>query len=137
MLRQLDSDLAWALAVSNETSLVPDFWLNEACNVLWLQVRNKAFAPAEAREGLEPLRAQVEATPTAALGLHNVALEIGLAINHSTLDTLCVVFAIAAGPDKVVVVGGPFRGTMQAHPDPPMSGVLLPLGATAVVSGIA
>ena len=28
--------------------LVPDFWLNEACNVLWLQVRRKLFTPEEA-----------------------------------------------------------------------------------------
>jgi hypothetical protein len=44
--------------------------------------------PAEARKGLALLRAHVEPTPTASLGLHDVALELGLAINHSTYDTL-------------------------------------------------
>jgi predicted nucleic acid-binding protein len=41
VLDEPDSDLAKALAVGDETLLVPDFWLNEACNVLWLQVRRK------------------------------------------------------------------------------------------------
>jgi predicted nucleic acid-binding protein len=29
---------------------------------------------------------------------HDVALDIGLAINHSTYDTLYVAFAVAIGP---------------------------------------
>lgn len=46
------------------------------------------------------LRDQVPATPTGDLLLHDEALEIGLAVNHSTYDTLYVAFALAvcAGP---------------------------------------
>jgi len=136
VLQEPDSHLARALAVSDETLLVPDFWLNEACNVLWLQVRKNVFTPAEAREGLGLLRAQVETTPTAELGLHDVALEIGLAINHSTYDTLYVAFAIAMGADKVVVADGPFVRNMLTHPDTAMTRTLLPLSEWAAASGI-
>ncbi|HME25927.1 MAG TPA: type II toxin-antitoxin system VapC family toxin [Acetobacteraceae bacterium] len=127
VLDEPDSDLAKALAVGEETLLVPDFWLNEACNVLWLQVRRKLLTPEEAREGLVLLRAQLEPTPTAGLALHDVALEIGLAINHSTYDTLYVAFAVAIGADKVVVADGPFVSAMRTHPDPAVAGMLLPL----------
>lgn len=37
ILQEADSHLAKALALSEEVLLMPDFWLNEACNVLWLQ----------------------------------------------------------------------------------------------------
>ena len=47
-----------------ETLLMPDFWLNEACNVLWLQ---RVFSPDEAREGQALLRVMVEPTPTGGL----------------------------------------------------------------------
>jgi predicted nucleic acid-binding protein len=137
VLQEPDSHLALALAVSDETLLVPDFWLNEACNVLWLQVRKNLFTPAEAHEGLALLRAQVEPTPTASLGLHDVALEIGLAINHSTDDTLYVAFAVAMGADKVVVADGPFVRAMQTHPDGAMTRLLWPLSEWAAASGIA
>ncbi len=137
VLQEPDSHLARALAVSNETLLVPDFWLNEACNVLWLQVRKNLFTPAEAREGFALLRAQVEPTPTASLRLHDVALELGLAINHSTYDTLHVAFAIAMAADHVGVADGPFVRAMQTHPDPALTGMLLPLGEWAASSGIA
>lgn len=85
------------MAGSDADLLVPDFWLNEACNVFWLQVRRKLFTPDEAREALALLRAQVEPTPPVELGLHDIALEIGLAINHSTYDTLYVAFALVVG----------------------------------------
>lgn len=120
---------------SDATLLVPDFWLNEACNVLWLQVRRKLFTPDEAREALALLRAQVEPTPTAELGLHDIALEIGLAVNHSTYDTLYVAFALAMGAEKVVVADGPFVTARQRHPDPSMAGILLPLAAWASGQG--
>lgn len=97
VLDEPDSDLAKALVVGEETLLVPDFWLNEASNVLWLQVRRKLLTPDEAREGLVLLRSQLEPTPTAELALHDVALEIGFAVNHSTYDTLYVAFAVAIG----------------------------------------
>jgi hypothetical protein len=41
--------------------LLPDFWLVEASNVLWLQVRRKIFTPDEALEGLSVLEAVVVA----------------------------------------------------------------------------
>ena len=85
------------------------------------------LTPDEAREGLVLLRAQLEPTPTAGLALHDVALEIGLAINHSTYDTLYVAFAVAIGADKVVVADGPFVRAMRTHPDPVVAGILLPL----------
>ena len=56
VLEEPDSHLARALVLSDEVLLVPDFWLNEACNVLWLQVQKKVFTPDEAREGLGLLR---------------------------------------------------------------------------------
>jgi predicted nucleic acid-binding protein len=136
VLEESDSHLARALAVSDEALLVPDFWLNEACNVLWLQVRRKVFTPDEAREGLGLLRAQVEPTSTADLGLHDVALEIGLATNHSTYDTLYVAFALAMGADKVVVADESFIRDMQTHPDPAVTRMLLPLSEWAVAGGL-
>ena len=128
VLQEPDSHLAEALARSGEHLLVPDFWLNEATNVLWLQVRRKVLTPDEAREGLALLRAQVEPTPTAELSLHDVALEIGLAIEHSTYDTLYVAFALAMGAARVVAADGPFVKAMARHPDPTLAGMLLPLG---------
>jgi predicted nucleic acid-binding protein len=41
VVQEADSNLAERLARSEADLLVPDFWLNEACNVLWLQVRRK------------------------------------------------------------------------------------------------
>ena len=131
VLQEADSPLAERLARSDVDLLVPDFWLHEACNVLWLQVRRKLFTPNEAREALALLRAQVEPTPTAELSLHDVALEIGLTVNHSTYDTLYVAFALAMGAERVVVADGPFVTAMQTHPDPTLAGILLPLAAWA------
>ncbi len=128
MLQELDSPLADALACSGEDLLVPDFWLNEATNVLWLQVRRKLLTPDEAREGLALLQAQLAPTPTADMGLHDVALDIGLAVGHSTYDTLYVAFALAVGAAGLVVADGPFVTAMARHPDPVLAGILLPLG---------
>ena len=127
VLDEPDSHLARALAVSNEDLLVPDFWLNEACNVLWLQVRKKVLTTSEAREGMALLRSQVEPTPTADLGLNDVALDIGIAANQSTYDTLYVAFAIAMGADNVVAADTPFVRAMRAHRDPIIARMLLPL----------
>jgi predicted nucleic acid-binding protein len=110
---------------------MPDFWLNEACNVLWLQVRKRVFTPDEAREGLALLRSLVEPTPTGGLDLHDVALDIGLATNHSTYDTLYLAFAIATGARAVVVADGSFVTNMQRHPDPAVAAMLLPLATWA------
>jgi len=131
VLPERDSHMAQALAVSDETLLVPDFWLGEATNVLWLQVRRGIFTPDEAREGLALLRAQVEPTPTAGMDLHDVALEIGLAVNHSTYDTLYLAFAIAVGARGVVVSDAPFVRDMQRHPDQALAAMLIPLDVWA------
>jgi predicted nucleic acid-binding protein len=100
--------LAEAVARIEPDLLVPDFWLNEATNVLWLQVRRKLFTPDEAREGLALLRAQIEPTPAAGMALHELALDIGIAVNQSPHDTLHVAFAIAMGASAVVAADGPF-----------------------------
>jgi predicted nucleic acid-binding protein len=128
VLNEPDCDTARDLAVSDELLLLPDFWLNEACNVLWVQVRKGILTPDEAREGLELLREQVEPTPTAELALHDTALDIALAINHSTYDTMYVAFAIAMAADRVVVADGPFVRAMRTHPDPVIANILVPLG---------
>ena len=135
MLQEPDSHLADALARSGEDLLIPDFWLNEATNVLWLQVRRKLLTPDEAREGLALLQAQLAPTPTAGMGLHDVALDIGLAVSHSTYDTLYVAFALAVGATNLVVADGPFVKAMGRHPDPSLAGMLLPLGAWAEARG--
>jgi len=135
VLAEPDSHLAEALARSGEELLIPEFWLNEATNVLWLQVRRNLLTADEAREGLALLRAQVEPTPTAELGLHDVALEIGLTVEHSTYDTLYVAFALAVGATNVVVADGPFVRAMARHPDSTLAGMLLPLGNWAKAGG--
>jgi hypothetical protein len=136
VLKEPDSPLAEALVRIETDLLVPDFWLNEATNVLWLQVRRKLFTPAEAREGLALLRAQVEPTPTAGMGLHDVALDIGIAVNQSTYDTLYLAFAIAMGASAVVAADGPFVQSIKSHPDPSLSAMVLPLDTWARARGI-
>jgi predicted nucleic acid-binding protein len=123
--------LGEALARSEPDLLVPDFWLSEATNVLWLQVRRKLFTPDEAREGLALLRAQVEPTPTAHMRLHDLALDISIAIDHSTHDTLYLAFAVAMGANGVVAADGPFLRSIRTHPDPSLSAMVLSLGAWA------
>jgi predicted nucleic acid-binding protein len=127
VLSEPDSYLAQALAEGHEELLMPDFWLSEACNVCWLQVRKGKWTPDEAREGLTLLRAQVLPTATGDLDLHDVALDIGLTINHSTYDTLYVAFAIAMGARGVVVADGPFVADMRRHLDPALAAMLIPL----------
>jgi predicted nucleic acid-binding protein len=136
-LEEPDSHLAQALAEGEEELLVPDFWLNEACNVCWLQVHKGKWTPDEAREGLALLRAQVPPTPTGDLDLHDVALDIGLAVNHSTYDTLYVAFAVAMGARGVVVADGPFVRDMARHPDPALASLLIPLEAWGREQGLA
>ncbi len=127
VLEEPDSDLAGALAKGEEEILVPDFWLNEATNICWLQVRKGKWSADEAREGLALLRALVPPTPTADLDLHEVALDIGMAANHSTYDTLYLAFAIAMGARGVVVADGPFVRAMARHPDPALAAMPIPL----------
>ena len=135
VLQEPDSHLAEALVRIEPDLLVPDFWLNEATNVLWLQVRRKLFTPDEAREGLALLRAQVEPTPTAHMRLHDLALDISIAIDHSTYDTLYLAFAVAMGASAVVATDGPFLRSMRAHPDPSLSAMVLSLDAWARSQG--
>jgi predicted nucleic acid-binding protein len=135
VLQEPDSHLAEALARIEPDLLVPDFWLNEATNVLWLQVRRRLFTPDEAREGLALLRAQIEPTPTAHMRLHDLALDIGIAIDHSTYDTLYLAFAVAMGASAVVVADGPFLQSMRTHPDPILSAMVLPLDTWARSQG--
>mgnify|MGYP005856384593 FL=1 len=137
VLEEPDSHLAQALAEGEEELLVPDFWLNEATNVCWLQVRKGKWSADEAREALELLRAQVPPTPTGDLALHDVALDIGLAINHSTYDTLYVAFAVAMGARGVVVADGPFVAAMRRHPDPALAAMLIPLSDWGRDQGLA
>ncbi len=135
-LKEPDSVLAETLVRTEPDLLVPDFWLNEATNVLWLHVRRKLLTPQEAREGLALLRAQVEPTPTAGMGLHEMALEIGITVNHSTYDTLYLAFAIATGASAVVVADGPFVRSIKTHPDPTLAAMVLPLDVWARSRGI-
>jgi predicted nucleic acid-binding protein len=137
VLQEPDSHLAEALLRTELNLLVPDFWLGEATNVLWLQVRRKLLSPDEAREGLASLRTLVEPTPTGDLGLHAVALEIGMTVNHSTYDTMYLAFAIAMGASGVVVSDRPFVRDMQTHPDRALAAMLIPLDAWARSMGMA
>ena len=137
VLQEPDSPLAEALARGAEPLLVPDFWLNEATNVLWLQVRRRIFTEAEAQEALALLGAQVVPTPTAGLDLHATALGIGVAVGHSTYDTLYLAFAVAMGARAVVAADGPFARAVRGHADPVMAGMVLPLVDWARGEGIA
>jgi len=104
--------------------------------VLWLQVRRKLLTPDEAREGLALLQTQLPPTLTGEMGLHDAALDIGLAVSRSTYDTLYVAFALAIGATHVVVADGPFVKAMAFHPDPTLAGMLLPLGDWAKSHGV-
>jgi predicted nucleic acid-binding protein len=137
VLPEADSHLAEALALHEPDLLVPDFWLHEATNILWLQVRKTRFTPDEAREALALLRAQLAPTPTTDMALHEVALEIGIEVNHSTYDTLYLAFAVAMGASAVVLADGPFVRAMRSHPDASLAALPLPLEAWARSRGIA
>ena len=136
VLQEPDSHLAEALIGIEPDLLVPDFWLHEATNILWLQVHRKLFTPDEAREGLALLRAQVEPTPTADMRLQDLALEIGIAIDHSTYDTLYLAFAVAMNASAVVTADGPFLKSMRSHSDPTLSAMVLSLDTWGRSQGI-
>jgi len=136
VLPEPDSHLAEELVLREPDLLVPDFWLHEATNVLWLQVRKKRFTADEAREALALLRAQVAPTPTADMALHEVALDIGIEVNHSTYDTLYLAFAVAMGASAVVLADGPFVRAMRVHPDASLAALPLPLDAWARSHGL-
>lgn len=128
-LREPDSPAALRLARGNDTLLVPDFWLNEACNVLWVQVRRRSLTAEEAQEALDLFREVVEPTPTADMTLHDVALNVALTVDHPIYDTLYVAFALAMGADKIVTADGPFARAVRTHPDPAVAGLMMSLGA--------
>ena len=65
--------------------------------------------------------------PTGDLDLHDVALDIGLAVNHPTYDTLYIAFAVVIGARGVMVADGPFVAAMRRHPDPSLAAMLIPL----------
>ena len=136
VLQEPDSHVAEALVRIEPDLLIPDFWLTEATNVLWVQVRRKVLTPDEAREGLALLRAVIQPTPTTGMDLHEVALEIGIAVNHSTYDTLYLAFAIAMGAAGVVVSDGPFVRDVRAHPDPALAAMRVPLDDWARSHGV-
>ncbi len=136
VLQEPDSPLAEALLRAEPDLLVPDFWLNEATNVLWLQVRRKIFTPDEAREGLSLLEAQIEPTPTAEMALHEVAPDIGIEAIQSTYDTLCLTFAVAMGASAVVAADSAFLRSIQTHPDATVSAMMLSPDAWAKRRGI-
>ena len=73
------------------------------------------------------LKAQVPPTPTGELDLHDVALDLGMAVNHSTYDTLYVAFAVAMGARGVIVADSPFVRDMRRHPDPSLAAMVIPL----------
>jgi hypothetical protein len=63
--------------------------------------------------------------------LHDLALEIGIVIDHSTYDTLYLAFAVAMGASAVVAADGPFLQSIRAHPDPTLPAMVLSLDAWA------
>lgn len=127
VLDEPDSHLAEGLVRTEPDLLVPDFWLHEATNVLWLKVRRRLFTPNEAREGLTLLRALVQPTLTAHMRLHDMALDIGIVINHPTYDTLYLAFAIAMGASAVVSADAAFVQAVRTHPQATVAAMALPL----------
>ena len=142
-IHEPDSHVALALLKRHKTELlVPDFWLNEATNVLWLQVHREGTAqrpiwPAsKARDALVLLQGVMKPTRTGDMQLHAAALDIGLAVDHSPYDCLYVASAIAMGADHIVVADGPFLAAMRKHSDPRMANLLLPLDEWARTAGV-
>lgn len=136
ILDEPDSHLAHALVCGDEDVLIPDFWLNEATNVLWLQVRRNILHPEEARDGLALLRTLIRPVPSGDLELHDIALEIGLAVNHSTYDTLYLAFAVAIGARGLIVADQKFVANMRRHPDSMLVAMMIPLDTWARDNGL-
>jgi len=115
---------------------LPDFWLNEATNVLWLQVHRKRLAANEAQEALGMLQALPEPTATAAMRLHDTALEIGTTLDHSPQDTLYLAFAFAIGARAVIVADPAFARAVRSHPDRDLATMVTPLDRWAAHKGL-
>lgn len=136
VLPEPDKHLADALLHMEPHLAVPDFWLNEAANVLWREVRRRIFAPSEARDALGMLHTLVEPTPTADLHLHDVALQLGIALNQSTYDTLYIAFAFAIGASAVVVADAPFARAVRSNPDRELATMVMGLDEWATSRGL-
>jgi predicted nucleic acid-binding protein len=136
VLREPDS--RWAeLLLNTETDLyIPDFWLYEAANVLWVQVLKRRLTAKEAREGLALLQNFVPPTSTADMGLLEIALDIGMVVDHSPYDTLYAAFALAIGARGVVMADRPFERNLRRHPDPVLAALALPLDEWAAGCGL-
>ena len=102
--------------------------------MLWVQVRRGLLTADEARGALAVLRDVVEPTPTAALNLHEVALEMGLAASHSTYDTLYLAFASAMGASAVIAADRPFVQRVRARPE--LAGMIIALDEWARSAGV-
>ncbi len=63
VLPEADSPQALALLDSDERLMIPDFWLNEATNVLWLQVRKGLMTPDQVRVRLQILASALPPLP--------------------------------------------------------------------------
>jgi predicted nucleic acid-binding protein len=100
VLREDDSELADHLLTSGHDLLVPDFWLNEATNALWVQVRRRLMTGDAARQGLAMLRSALEPAATQALSLHEAALDVSLAVGVSPHDALYAAFACDGGRSR-------------------------------------
>jgi len=136
VLPERESPWALDLLSGGDELILPDFWLAEGTNVLWLQVRRKILTAREAHACLGYFRALTILEPTMDLGLHEMALEIGIAVNHSTYDTLYVAFAVAVGADHVIAADAPFTRNMRAHSNPTLSKIMLPLDEWAASKGL-
>jgi predicted nucleic acid-binding protein len=137
VLSEPDGHLAEALLRLEPSLVVPDFWLNEATNVLWLQVRRGILAAEEAREALGMLQAQLEPTPTTTMRLHDMALDIGIALNHPPYDTLYLAFALAVGASAVIVADAPFARAVRSRPDREFATMVIRLDEWATSKGLA
>ncbi len=60
--------------------------------------------------------------------LHDVALEIALAVDHSPHDTMYMAFAIAMGAEKLVMADQKFAAAIRSHPDPALARIPILLG---------
>ncbi len=136
VLREPDSAWAEALLNAEPDLYIPDFWLHEATNVLWVQVRKRLVTPAQAREFLSLLKTILKPTVTTDMGLHRVALDVGIAVNHSPYDTMYIAFALAVGADGVVMADTPFERNRRNHPDSTIAALPLSLEAWAAGRGL-
>ena len=114
-IQEDDSAVAFDLLTS-ETLMLPDFWLNEATNALWVQARRGLMSAGDVLDGLKLLKERVPQMPTAALDLHATALKIALEVGCSPYDTLYAAFALAIGADHVIAADRPFIAALRRHP---------------------